>query len=395
MDRRIAFGWGLVLWAIGCSSSPVDGGNVGSGGSGGSGGGPGGQTGPTTSVGTGGSAAGGDTTGATTSTAGGSGGDGGSSGFDAAGGAKSDAAVDSNRPSDGDAGSVGLSDGGYEGADKLACSPGTEGDGKQNLVTGLQTDPPEWKLGTGVQAGPLAASMSFASKIYGQHFPYRVYASANVVKGQPSVFMTFGDGGTYISGFHLPTVLDNLTAAGDVPPTIVLFIDPPSDGDRVQTYDPPTDKYARFLMEEIVPAVIDPTYTISKDPAAWATGGYSASAEQGWTVLWKTDRFHKFFGHNSSFGAAPTYGVDWPKTVAAAPPRDLRVSLVNADVGKDLVDNRGDWTLINQAMATALESKGNPYRFIIGPGDHGGPAGQRDFPTALRWMFRGCKFARM
>jgi enterochelin esterase family protein len=204
--------------------------------------------------------------------------------------------------------------------------------------------------------------------------------------------MTFGDGGTYINGFHAPTVLDNLTAAGDVPPTVALFIDPPSDGDRVQTYDPPTDKYSRFLVQEIMPAVIDPTYTISRDRAAWATGGYSASAEQGWTVLWTTDKFHKFLGHNSSFGAAPTYGVDWAKTITAAPPRDLRVSLVVADVGKDLVDQRGDWTLINEGVANALGSKGDPYRLIIGPGNHGGPAAQRDFPAALRWAFRGCKF---
>lgn len=307
-------------------------------------------------------------------------------GADARAGA--DAAFDGTNGREGDAG-----DGGYVGLDRIVCNPGTGGNGIENVAqTGLQTDPPEWQLGAGVKAGTLTASASFLSKIYGQHFPYRIYASANVVKGQPAVFMTYGDGGTYISGFHTPTVLDNLTAAGDVPPTVALFIDPPSDGDRVQTYDPPTDKYSRFLLEEIVPAVIEPVYTISKDPAAWATGGYSASGEQGWTVLWTTDKFHKFFGHDASFGAAPTYGVDWAKTIAAAPARDLRVSLVVADVGKDLVDQRGDWTLINEGVANALASKGDAYRLIIGPGDHGGPASQRDFPAALRWGFRGCKF---
>ncbi|HET6284087.1 MAG TPA: hypothetical protein VFH73_24230 [Polyangia bacterium] len=279
------------------------------------------------------------------------------------------------------------------GSDRLTCDSGAEGNGMHDLTAGLQADPPEWRLAPGVKAGTLTASASFASTIYGQHFPYRVYASANVQKGRPAVFMTFADGSEYIGGFHTPTVLDNLTASGDVPPAVVLFIDPPSDGDRVRTYDPPTDKYSRFLLQEIIPAVVDPTFTISKDPAAWATGGHSASAEQDWTVLWLTDRFHKFLGHNSSFGAAPTYGVDWPKTIAAAPMRDLRVSLVAAAVGRDLVDQRGDWTLINQAVARALDGKGNAYRMVIGPGGHGGPASQRDFPTALRWAFRGCKFA--
>jgi len=279
------------------------------------------------------------------------------------------------------------------GSDRLNCDPGSEGNGTHDLTAGLQADPPEWRLAAGVTPGTLSATASFASTIYGQHFPYRVYASANVQKGRPAVFMTFADGGEYVSGFHTPTVLDNLTASGEVPPAVVLFISPPSDGDRVKTYDPPTDKYSRFLLQEIIPAVIDPMFTISKDPGAWATGGHSASAEQDWTVLWLTDRFHKFLGHNSSFGAAPTYGVDWPKTIAAAPMRDLRVSLVAAAVGRDLVDQRGDWTLINQAVAKALDGKGNAYRMIIGPGGHGGPASQRDFPTALRWVFRGCKFA--
>src|SRR5258708_34312159 len=138
--------------------------------------------------------------------------------------------------SGGEAGAAVGSDAGYNGADKIVCNPGTEGNGKQNVAqTGLQTDPPEWTLGAGVKPGTLTPSMSFLSTIYGQHFPYRIYTSANVVKGHPAVFMMFGDGGTYISGFHTPTVLDDLTAAGDVPPVVVLFIDPPSDGDRVKT----------------------------------------------------------------------------------------------------------------------------------------------------------------
>ena len=83
---------------------------------------------------------------------------------------------------------------------------------------------------------------------------------------------------------------------------------------------------------------------------------------------------------------------DWAKTIAGAPPRDLRVSLVTAAEGKDLVDQRGDWTKINRGVASALGAKGAAYRFVIGPGNHGGPAGERDFPTALRWGFSGCRF---
>ena len=144
--------------------------------------------------------------------------------------------------------------------------------------------------------------------------------------------------------------------------------------------------------------VIEPAYSISKDPNAWATGGHSASGEQGWSVLWHSDRYHKFLGHNTSFGAANVamYGnVDWAKLIMTSPKRDLRVSLVNAPVGHDLVDQRGDWTLINEGVAKALAMQGYDYRMVIGPGDHGGATNSHpDFPTALRWMFRGCSFAK-
>jgi enterochelin esterase family protein len=305
-------------------------------------------------------------------------------GIDAAGG-------QSGTMADGAAGS-GTGDAGYVGGDKLTCRPTTDGNGKHDLPAG---NPPEWTLKPGVAAGKLTASASFASKLYGQHFPYRIYSSANYVQGKPAIFMTFGDGlSQYLGGFHTAAVLDNLIAAGEMPPTVVLFVDPPSDGDRVKTYDPPTPKYAQFLMEEIIPAVISPTFSISKDPDAWATGGYSASGEQGFTVVWnRPDNFHKFIGHNTSFGASIDYNHwIWADEIMKAPMRQLRVSLVTST--NDLADQRGKWIEINTNVANALAAKGNDWRLMIGTGPHSPPGdSQRDFPNALRWMWSGCSFS--
>ena len=52
--------------------------------------------------------------------------------------------------------------------------------------------------------------------------------------GQPAIFLLFGDGNQFLTDFHAATVLDNLTASKDLPPTVALFVDPPSDGDRVR-----------------------------------------------------------------------------------------------------------------------------------------------------------------
>jgi enterochelin esterase-like enzyme len=366
----------------GAGGSSSSGGRSGSGGTGGAA--AGGQGGGQTGGGTGASNTGGSG-GANTGSGGsltGSGGNAGSGG----------AIFDANPGSD--TTDVASDGGGVDGAptsDRLICNPGPEGNGVQMTTSVV---PPEWTLRTGVTAGRVTASVSFPSTIYGggYTFPYRIYTSANYVKGKPAIFLVFGDGGLYLGNeYKTPTVLDNLTAAGEIPPTVALFIEPGRD--RVGTYDPPTDKYARFLTEEIIPTAVLPNYSISTDPNAWATVGYSASGEAGFAAVWhRPDKFHKFFGHSASFGASIRYGGwVWADKIMMAPMRELRVSLVVAASG-DLSDDRGSWRTINENVAKALAAKGNPYRLIIGPGDHGGLASKQDFPNALRWMWRGCKF---
>jgi enterochelin esterase family protein len=273
----------------------------------------------------------------------------------------------------------------------IVCSPGTNGDGKHDLPAST-TNPPEWTLGAGVIAGKLTDKVSFASPSYNQHLPYWVYTSANYVNGAPAIFLLFGDGNQFLTDFHAATVLDNLTAAKDLPPTVALFIDPPSDGDRVQTYDPPNDKYTNFLFNEILPSVVFGKYSIARAPEAWSIVGYSASGGQGWEVLWnRPNDVHKFIGDNTSFGAATTYGVDWVQVIKAAPARTLRVSLLTST--NDLSDQRGMWYVINQNVAADLADKGNEWRLMLGTGMHYPPLdGEHDFPNALRWMFQGCKF---
>lgn len=293
------------------------------------------------------------------------------------------------------AGSGGSGTGGAGGAavfGKLTCAPGTDGDGVHETTS---VTPGEWELKQGVTPGTITDSADYVSTTYADYeFPYRVYTSANYVAGQPALLLVFGDGGMYLGGaYRTPTVLDNLTAEGALLPVVAVFVEPGPD--RVDIYDPPTDKYSRFLVDELIEKAILPNYSVSLDPEAWATAGYSASGEAGFAVVWhRPDQFHKFFGHSASFGASIRYdNWVWADKIAQAPKRELRVSLVVAAEG-DLSDDRGSWRAINEDVAQALGAKGNPYRLIIGPGDHGGLASQQDFPNALRWMWRGCQFAK-
>lgn len=292
---------------------------------------------------------------------------------------------------------------------KITCAPTGMGDGKFELAPAA-ANPPEWTLQGGTMAGKVSAKLDFVSASYTPgHFKYWIYTSANYVMGSPAVFLLFnGDGGLFLNDFHAPTVIDNLTASGALPPTVALFIDPPSDGtngatesDRQKAYDPPTDKYTTFLFNEILPAVIFDKYSVSRDPEAWAIFGFSASGGQGWKVLWnRPNDIHKFIGFNSSFGAAISYDMfDWVKVVTndAARPY-LRAALLTST--KDLADNRGNWQTINTNMANALNAKGAKTRLMVfqatcantGCAHYPPVDGERDMPNAIRWAFQGCKF---
>jgi enterochelin esterase-like enzyme len=292
------------------------------------------------------------------------------------------------------------------------CNPEASGNGSFTLTAASEaTDPPEWTLQPGAKAGTLTKSANFMSPTYGLSFAYQIYTSANYVSGNPAIFLVFGDGITdYLSndtnngGFHAQTVLDNLTSSDDIPPTVALFIDPPTDGNpndssnlRVETYDPPTDKYPTFLMTEIIPATITGKYSIASDPDAWAIIGYSASGGQGFNVAWKLPNvFHKFIGSNASYGAANVamYGnVDWATIIqSTTPDHVLRVS--NVTCLHDLMDQRGFWLTIITNIHNTLVAKGYPARLETGPNSHFPPIdGEHDFPNSLRWMFQGCKFA--
>ncbi len=299
----------------------------------------------------------------------------------------------------------------------ITCSPTGAGDGKHTLPTSSAV-PVEWTLKAGVLAGKLSAKADFVSSIYmtdddpkhtgvaPNHFSYWIYSSANYVAGSPAIFLLFGDGNQFLTDFHVATVLDNLTAAKDIPPTVAMFIDPPSDGvhaptegDRQTAYDRPTEKYANFLFNEILPQQIFGKYSISRDPNAFAEVGYSASGGQGWKVLWThPNDIHKFIGISSSTGAAITYGVDWVAVVNMAAARPLRVSLDTST--KDLEDARGNWQAINTNMANALAAKGDQWRLNVytatcanvGCAHYPPVDGERDLPDALRWVFQGCSF---
>ena len=126
--------------------------------------------------------------------------------------------------------------------------------------------------------------------------------------------MVFQDGQSFanVKGrWRVPVVFDNLIARGDMPPTIAVFISPGQDksqtkqngrySNRSLEYDGLGDRFARMIIEEIIPEV-EKQYTLSKDPEMRAIGGSSSGGICAFTVAWeRPNQFRKVFISVGSF----------------------------------------------------------------------------------------------
>ena len=267
---------------------------------------------------------------------------------------------------------------------------------------------PEWKPHpdaierSDVPHGTVEEVTGWESKVFEKTTrDWAIYVPAQYKKDQPAALMVFQDGHNYrdVKGrWRVPIVFDNLIARGDMPPTIAVFINPghdPSKGtpenrwrasNRSFEYDSLGDRYARFLLEEIIPEV-EKRYTLSKDPEMRAICGASSGGICSFTVAWeRPDAFRKVLSTIGSFTNLRGGNV-YPSLVRKTEPKPLRVYL--ADTSGDVDNAFGSWPWSNQLMASALQYMGYDVRFDWAEGyahnsDHGGAL----VPDAVKWLWR-------
>ena len=115
----------------------------------------------------------------------------------------------------------------------------------------------------GVPHGKLSEKHTLTSKIYdGMKYDYWVYASPGVDPNVPAPLMVWQDGQGLtgeLTGLRLITVTENLVQQGLLPPIVHVMIAPGTSPDgramRSIEYDTVSDRYPRFLMEEVLPDV--------------------------------------------------------------------------------------------------------------------------------------------
>jgi enterochelin esterase-like enzyme len=237
------------------------------------------------------------------------------------------------------------------------------------------------------------------SKIFpGTTRDWWVYVPAQYKKDKPAAVMVFCDGAGFVKRdgqFRAPVVFDNLIAKGEMPVTIGIFIQPgvfptsdPKDkprSNRSFEYDSLGDLYARFLLEEILPAVAK-DYNLTTNPDERAICGNSSGGICAFTVAWeRPNEFRKVVSHIGSFTNIRG-GHVYAALIRKTDKKPLKVFLQD---GRNDLDNQfGNWPLANQDMAASLKFAGYDYQFVLGEGTHNGKHGAALLPDTLRWLWK-------
>lgn len=249
----------------------------------------------------------------------------------------------------------------------------------------------------GVPQGQLTVHTLNDSRTYpGVSHEYRLYVSARCRRDEPASLMIFLDGDRYLGPeANACTVLDNLVHEAALPPLVALFVQPGEpgpglpiyggSGNRSVEYDTTDDTYARFLVEELIPAATA-VRRITANPERRALCGISSSGQCVFASAWhRPDQFRKVMIHCGSF-VDIRGGHAWPFIVRREEPRPLRVYMQSGQHDLDIVF--GHWLQANRTLAAALAYRGYDHRFDEGDGGHNLVHGGACLPDALRWLWR-------
>jgi sugar lactone lactonase YvrE/enterochelin esterase-like enzyme len=199
-------------------------------------------------------------------------------------------------------------------------------------------------------------------------------------------------------------VFDNLIAKGDLPIIIGVFVkpgvmkapNPATAQDRFNRsfeYDGLGDNYARFLLDELLPAVETKStpdgraIKLSKSGNDRAIGGSSSGAICAFTAAWeRPDAFTRVFSNVGTF-VGLRGGDIYPTLIRKYEQRALRVFLVDGSNDNNIYG--GDWWMMNQTMERALTFSGYEVEHRWGEGGHSPKLANSLWPDAMRWLWKG------
>ena len=279
-------------------------------------------------------------------------------------------------------------------------------------------------LKPGTPSGTLSEKIVHTSKIYdGMKSDYWIYVPAQYKPNTPAALLVIQDGAGYSKrdgNNPALNVIDNLIADKKIPVMICVFINPGDIADspgtptynfvkaysdkwhrtlkdsmRSTLYDTVSDRYPRFLRDEIL-ADVQSKYNIRKDAYSRAITGLSSGGICAFNAAWQMpEQFGRVITWIGSFTAIqwkedpanPDGGQDFPEKILREPKRNIRVWLQDGSEDQEN-KNYGSWPLANVRMANALKLTGHDFHFSFSKGTHNSGHGAAEFPQEMTWLWR-------
>ncbi len=315
-------------------------------------------------------------------------------------------------------------------------NPGTEGNG--DVVIG-----PEYKTDIDLtdRANPKGKSFEFSMKLADSKIfkgddstlePKKkvreqrkifVYIPAAYKDGTKAPILVTLDGPSQLN--LVRNALDNLTVSKDpqrkLPPFIVISVENGGDdskgSERGLEYDTMSDRFARFINDEVLPAVLNnpqikaayPQIAFTQNPWGKAVMGCSSGGAAALTVGWfRPDLFRRLITYSGTFvdqqdDDAPEeakYPLGaWEyhssmKLIETSEKKPLRIFThvsENDNGAKSPESSYHNWVMANERTAAALKAKGYDYRYIFSKASRhcDGNVFQHTLADTLVWMWRG------
>lgn len=269
---------------------------------------------------------------------------------------------------------------------------------------GTYPDAPEAKLPPDAPKGQMLNFSYTASTIYpGTQRDVSVYVPSQYKGDRPSCLYVKLDGSTWAS-WNEPAVFETLIARHEMPVTIMVALThgtvwknkEKEEGlryDRTYEWDSTNDNLARFIENELLPAVEKQVTSdgkpirISRDPNDRAIAGLSSGGIGAFTAAWqRPDLYSRVI---STIGTFITMrgGDEYPGLIRKTEPKPLRIFL--EDGSTDTWNPAfGSWWLANQAMETALAYSDYDLAHAWGTHGHDFSVMRAILPDVLRWIWR-------
>ena len=245
-------------------------------------------------------------------------------------------------------------------------------------------EPQSWSVvRANVPAGQVRRD-KFTSKLLGNERPIWIYTPHGYAAGKkPYGLLILTDGGIYVNTGRVATTLDNLIAAGLIPPLVAVMVENPHRWRELSC----NSTYADFLAQEIVPWA-RANYHATDRPEQTIIGGTSLGGLQAACVglkhsevfgnvlsqsgafAWKPDGEKEFEWLNRQFAASPRLPLRFSLEAGLMEGTWWWRSLVPAPANGPAVI---DPTLraANRNLRDTLQSKGYSVHYTEFNGNHG------------------------